>query len=76
MNKINEGFSRDKILQYFKDVAKKENAEIFNKKQLKTTWMDRLKRIAIGCWVMGDVLMVNALVSNLKNYTQIKIYIF
>ena len=69
MNKINEGFSRDKILQYFKDVAKKENEEIFNKKTIED-YLDGdspENRIAI---VMpgsaGDVLMVNALVSNLK----------
>ena len=70
MKKIKEDFSRKKILNYFKEIATKENEEIFNKKTIE----DYLEgdspnnRVAV---VMpgsaGDVLMVNALIDNLKS---------
>lgn len=77
MSKIQEGMSREKILDYFKSVAKKENSSI-NKSDLETFLGDegRDKRIAV---VMpgsaGDVLWTNALIKNLKSlYPEHNIY--
>jgi len=70
MNKIKEKFPRDKILNYFKEVASKENEQIFNKKTIED-YLDgdspdnRIAVVMPGS--AGDVLMVNSLIDNLKS---------
>lgn len=70
MNKIKEKFPREKILNYFKEVASKENEQIFNKKTIED-YLDgdspdnRIAVVMPGS--AGDVLMVNSLIDNLKS---------
>ena len=70
MKKIKEKFPREKILNYFKEVASKENEQIFNKKTIEY-YLDgdspdnRVAVVMPGS--AGDVLMVNSLIDNLKS---------
>lgn len=69
MGKIKDGLTREDILKYFKKVAKEENSKINTTSTLEDFLGDEGpdKRVAV---VMpesgGDVLMVNALIDNLK----------
>ncbi len=69
ISKISEGLSRQEILEYFKEVADKENSEINNKKDFSYFLGDepleeRLAVVMPGS--AGDVLWVNSLITNLK----------
>lgn len=69
ISKISEGLSRQEILEYFKEVADKENSEINNKKDFSDFLGDepleeRLAVVMPGS--AGDVLWVNSLITNLK----------
>ena len=79
MSELSKEAKRDGVLNYFKEVASKENAEIVNRVDFEDLLDgDQGSRIAVLIpQSAGDVLMVNSLMSNLKSlYPSHDIYVF